>query len=287
MSSLRGCGDTIIDLEPIHYHIQTWGDRPQTEADPLGQPTVLFLHGFMGCAQDYAAIAAQISRRYYCIAVDLPGHGQTRTAQTHYTLETIAQSLRQLVEQWQVTPCHLVGYSMGGRLALYLALHSPQVWNRVVLESASPGLATAGEQQQRRQRDGLLAERLGAMKSGSGEFAAFLNAWYGQPLFARIQQHQDYAALLLRRRRNCPTELARSLRYLGLGSQPSLWNQLSQCSVPTLLLVGEQDRKFVDINQQMRDRNARFQLAIGPNCGHVVHFEAADFYLASLRQFLP
>jgi 2-succinyl-6-hydroxy-2,4-cyclohexadiene-1-carboxylate synthase len=91
--------------------------------------------------------------------------------------------------------------------------------------------------------------------------------------------------MLERRQQNRPTELAKSLRNLGTGSQPSLWIELAQNQVPLLLLVGESDQKFVQINRQMQPLCSSAQLQIMAGCGHNVHFENVQGFTESLRGF--
>jgi 2-succinyl-6-hydroxy-2,4-cyclohexadiene-1-carboxylate synthase len=176
----------------------------------------------------------------------------------------------------------MVGYSMGGRLALYLALRYPERCAGLFLESASPGLESAGEQAARRAADESKAKRL-----ASGDLRAFLRDWYRQPLFASLAQDE----ILLRqtteaRRRNDPGELARSLRGMGTGSQPSLWGELESLSMPALAVAGGLDEKYAGISSRMRSINPRIRSTVVPGAGHTVHAEAPAEYVALLGRFV-
>ena len=161
---------------------------------------------------------------------------------------------------------------MGGRLALYLALHHPAYWQRLVLESASPGLAEGAEQVARRCVDEARALRL-----ETDDFDAFLADWYRQPLFATLARHPGLAEqTLLRRRQNQASELARSLRGMGTGQQPSLWERLESLPVSTLAVAGALDGKYVEIAERMALRTSNLRVAVIPDVGHNVPLGASN-----------
>lgn len=258
---------------PYHFHALIQGDP--------GLPVVLFLHGFLGSSRDFEPVMAQLSDQFCCIALDLPGHGQTAVegGDDLYRMPDTANALVDWLDEHRIPTCLLVGYSMGGRLALYLAIHFAHRFPKVILESASPGLKTEPERQARLQYDRALADQLAA------DFPAFLTGWYGQPLFQSLQQHAAFGAMLERRWQNRPDELAKSLRSLGTGNQPSLWERLKSHRQPLLLLVGEGDRKFCRINQEMATHCPTAQLEIIPGCGHVVHLECPTGFTRHIRDF--
>jgi 2-succinyl-6-hydroxy-2,4-cyclohexadiene-1-carboxylate synthase len=245
-------------------------------------PTILFLHGFMGDCREFDQAIALLSNRYYCLSIDLPGHGKTQvtTGDQAYTIEATAQGLIQFLEALKIQSCSLVGYSMGGRLALYLTLHFPHQFLKTVLESASPGLKTSAEREQRIQQDLTLAKKLEA------NFPSFLTRWYKQPLFNSLQHHPDFEKLLKQRLQNCPEQLAKSLRYLSTGCQPSLWQQIQQNAVPISLLAGELDPKFVQINHEMSHLGDLMQFRIVERYGHNIHFENAHVFAEHIQNFL-
>ncbi|MEO0409973.1 MAG: 2-succinyl-6-hydroxy-2,4-cyclohexadiene-1-carboxylate synthase [Cyanobacteria bacterium P01_A01_bin.135] len=244
-------------------------------------PVILFLHGFMGSDRDFDAVVARLQHRYTCLTLDLPDHGQTQLrVERPYSLETAAASLLDWLAPITAQPCALVGYSMGGRLALYLALSAPERFSHLVLESASPGLKTAAERQARIALDESRAQQI------QQNFGGFLQGWYQAPMFRNLAQQPEFKAVMERRRQNDPAKLGRSLRCLGTGQQPSLWPHLHKLTLPTLLLTGQQDSKFCAINAEMAAQmpNARW-LSI-ESYGHTVHLEAPERYaeaIASLR----
>ncbi len=250
--------------------------------DSLTRPPILFLHGFMGRGSDFMPMMLSLAATYDCIAIDLPGHGCTSGLEdTHYRMEPTAQGLIQIIDRLSIKPCYLVGYSMGGRLALYLALHYPEHFCKVVLESSSPGLKTQAERDQRLHWDLSLAAYL-----ETADLTTFLDWWYSQPLFQSLQEHPDFKTLCQRRLNNNPLELARSLRQLSMGQQPSLWSQLPDNQVPLLLLVGALDQKFKAINTEWASLSQKIYLKVVPQCGHNIHFEQPDLFAMEVSQFL-
>jgi 2-succinyl-6-hydroxy-2,4-cyclohexadiene-1-carboxylate synthase len=246
-------------------------------------PTVVFLHGFMGSSADWREIMAVIGDHTFRIAVDLPGHGASiGLPPDAYTIEGATRAVIRTMDGLEVTRPIVAGYSMGGRLALYLALRYQERCARLFLESASPGLESAGERAARRVADESKAERL-----ESGDFEAFLRHWYGQPLFASLAQDEDLLYRTIEaRRRNDPGELARSLRGMGTGSQPSMWGELEHLSVPTLAVAGGLDEKYAGISSRMASMNPRIESAVVPGAGHTVHAETPAEFISLLWRFV-
>jgi 2-succinyl-6-hydroxy-2,4-cyclohexadiene-1-carboxylate synthase len=228
------------------------------------------------------AVIDLILPEFCCLVLDLPGHGQTEVKHDfNYQMPNLAQALIELLEQLNIKQCFLVGYSLGGRIALYLTIYFPQYFWGVVLESASPGLKTQAERDRRIKQDLKLAKQL-----ESQALADFLQQWYTNPLFASFIEHPNFHQALARRLNNHPLKLATSLRYLGLGIQPSLWSQLTNNQIPLLLIVGELDSKFVAINQEIVNLCPQANFRIVKNSGHNVHFEQPLQYAKSLKCFL-
>jgi 2-succinyl-6-hydroxy-2,4-cyclohexadiene-1-carboxylate synthase len=259
------------------------------------RPALLFLHGFLGDRTDFQGAIARLSAQFYCLTVDLPGHGtehdpgdsspegmpghRPNHEAPRYTIPKIAARLAQWVESLPSPPVYLVGYSMGGRLALYLALKYPKLFPKAVIESASPGLRTPMERDRRRQHDEQWAQQIEA------DFPQFLRDWYAQPLFQSLRQDPQFAELVQRRSQQRPAELARTLRGMSTGRQPSLWDDLAGHRQPLLCIVGERDHKFLAINQQMVALCPTAQLVVVPQAGHNVHLENPQTFSAHLSDF--
>jgi 2-succinyl-6-hydroxy-2,4-cyclohexadiene-1-carboxylate synthase len=209
------------------------------EHGPPGAPALLLLHGFMGSRRDWSPVTDMLRRTHRCIAVDLPGHGETGAPgdESLWTPDGCVAALAGVLRA--AGGGSVVGYSLGGRLALQLAIEHPAVVARAVLVSASPGIAGECGRAQRRNADEGLARRLETQG-----LEPFLDEWYRLPLFAALREHPRFPEVLERRRRNDPRLLARSLRAMGAGVQRPLWGDLAGLRTPLLLLAGERDPKF-------------------------------------------
>lgn len=246
-------------------------------------PNVLFLHGFMGSSQDWEPVTGALGDRFHCIIPDLPGHGESlRMPQDLYTIEGAARALIRVLDELRISRVVVVGYSMGGRLALYFALRYPGRCTGLFLESASPGLESPEDRATRRASDEQLASRL-----ESEDFEAFLESWYRQPLFNSLARDGELLqGTIETRRRNDPVELAKSLQGMGTGSQPSLWGELPGLQIPTLAVAGELDEKYAGIAQRMAVASPNISSTVVLDAGHNVHAEAPGPYLETLKSFL-
>ncbi len=237
----------------------------------------------MGAATDWEPVIDALGDRFFCIAADLPGHGGSlRLPDDAYTIEGAGRAVIGLLDGLGVERAVLAGYSMGGRLALYVALRHPGRCAGLVLESASPGLEDAAARADRRRADEEKAARL-----ESGDFEEFLRDWYRQPLFAPLARDEDLLRRTVEARRaNVPRELARSLRGMGTGSQPSLWEELAGLRLPALALAGELDEKYVALARRMAGLSRNLRADIVPEAGHNVHAESPREHLEALERFM-
>jgi len=244
-------------------------------------PAILFLHGFMGSGADWDEVASDLSDEFFCVIPDLAGHGGSIGSEVGYTFPDTSAALIAILDELSVTESNIVGYSMGGRIALYVAMENPTRVRSLVLESSSPGLKTERE---RRERTRIDAERAGRLEQIG--LARFVDEWYGMPMFSGMNRRASvYDELLARRKQNDVRGLVLSLRDAGTGVQPSLWNRLTELRLPVMLVTGSLDTKFEGIASEMAG-NIRFcrQVSIS-NCGHNVHFERPRDFCGQLRQF--
>jgi len=258
-----------------------------TDAEPstrASRPPVVLLHGFLGSGEDWRALRTGLSPTFRCICPDLPGHGDGGAPEGQ-GLEETSDDLVGHFDDWRNARGGLVGYSMGGRLALLMALRHPSRLACLVLESASPGLKTEEERQARMRHDRDLAMRLEQAVRTPAGFRDFLRAWYDQPLFASLHDHEGLVERLIESRRRSAA-LAEALRVFGTGAQPSLWEALSEHRIPTLLIVGERDRKYRFLAEEMAERCPAMAMEVFANCGHNVHLEHPDGYTTAVRSFL-
>lgn len=246
---------------------------------------LLLLHGFGGNKSTWADLRAGLDSEYRVIAVDILGHGASDkpTQVRAYHMVRASCDVISLLDELRIPACHLLGYSMGGRLALRLAVSYPTRFRSLILESASPGLADDVERKQRRRQDEALAERIETMG-----IAWFADYWEKLPLWkSQAKLSEDILAAQRKQRLgNSATGLANSLRGMGSGAQPNLWPRLEQVTMPTLLVVGKQDSKFVAINQLMARQMPRAVLQVIPDAGHNIHLEQPLVFQERVKSFL-
>ena len=231
--------------------------------------TIVFLHGFLGSQMDLQPIAKPLQHSVDTLCLDLPGHGKSVNlpAETYSFLGAANFVLEQI--QHLPKPA-LYGYSMGGRIALYLGLTYPDRFSHLFLESTSPGLVNPADRASRRTQDAKLATELQA------DFPAFLKSWYNAELFATLRDHPSFPELLDRRHTNHPIELAKALNGISTGSQPSLWKKLKEVPISIDFLVGTQDWKFLTLNQEMAYTAPTARLNCVTGVGHNIHVESPE-----------
>jgi 2-succinyl-6-hydroxy-2,4-cyclohexadiene-1-carboxylate synthase len=266
--------DSTIMLNGMPYPIQSAGPGPP----------IILLHGFAGSLASWEPIDSALSERYHVVSITLPGHAAeiTAIAQDRYSIESVSADLRALTD-WLGQPATLVGYSMGGRLALHTALRFPDRVARLVLESASPGLESFTERMERLESDAELAASIEARG-----IDWFVSHWESLPLFASHQRMAPEIRARLRQIRtgHTPGGLASSLRGMGTGTQPSHWDALATLPCPTLLIAGDEDAKYREIARKMSHLMPNASLCIVPDSGHTVHLEQPAAFLSAVRDFL-
>jgi 2-succinyl-6-hydroxy-2,4-cyclohexadiene-1-carboxylate synthase len=252
----------IIKLAGADYNVVTAG---------AGAPLML-LHGFTGSAESWTHLQPALTARFTMVMPDLLGHGRTGAPDdpARYRMERCVADLIAILDAMEVARTHLLGYSMGGRVALAAAIAHPERVASLILESASPGLAGAGEREARVASDNMLADAI--ERDG---LEAFVTRWERIPLFATQERlpARVGARLHVQRLANNPIGLANSLRGLGTGVQPPLWEWLAELKMPCLIMAGELDAKFAGIARAMTAAMARSTLAIVPDAGHTIHLE--------------
>lgn len=241
--------------------------------DPANQPayTILALHGFTGSGEDFGPLQEALGRRdVHWLCPDFPGHGESDSPQNIDPYRLLpAIGLIDRVRRMARHPNKvlMLGYSMGGRLALqYLKWAQPLP---AVLIGASPGIEDPAERARRRLRDSNLID------PGKTQLDDFCQRWEEQPLILPQTRLPEplRRELADRRRRNSLTGLANSLAGCGAGALPSLWADLPHLP-PVTCLYGEKDRKFAEIARRMQKANATLSTAGIPGAGHAPHLES-------------
>jgi len=265
---------TRIAVNGVDLNVETAGD---------GFP-LLLLHGFTGSAATWRPLAPEWAA-FRTIAVDLIGHGASDAPadEARYTMEPCAIDLTALLDALGVGRAAVLGYSLGGRVALHLALAAPARVAALVLESASPGIEDAAERDARVAADRALADDI--ERDG---IEAFVDRWERLPLWStQAALPADVrASLRAQRLANDARGLANSLRGMGAGAQASLWDRLGELRMPVLLIAGGLDAKYRDIARAMQQRIDGARVEIMEGAGHAVHLERPAAFASPVKEFL-
>jgi 2-succinyl-6-hydroxy-2,4-cyclohexadiene-1-carboxylate synthase len=248
-------------------------------------PPLVLLHGFTQTARCWGEAGVLLGATHRLVAVDAPGHG--RSAAVSADLWTGAELLARAVaphlgEAAAGSSAAWLGYSMGARMALHVALARPDVVERLVLVSGTAGIDQPGERALRRARDDALAahiEQVGV--------ATFLDEWLALPLFAGLGPANDQRA---ERLSNTAAGLASSLRSAGTGVQAPLWDRLGELGerrMPTLVVAGARDPKFVGLAERLvAGIGPTATLAVVPEAGHTPHLEQPEAFSGAVLPWL-
>ncbi|GAB2543856.1 2-succinyl-6-hydroxy-2,4-cyclohexadiene-1-carboxylate synthase [Gracilibacillus alcaliphilus] len=253
-----------------HYWVESYG---KGEA-------VVFLHGFTGTVATWYPFR-KLLPDHQLILIDLPGHGKTKAKTA--SLRQCCQDIQQVLAKLGVKSFHLVGYSLGGRTALTLASLFPDHVQSLLLESASPGIMEHEARQQRQKQDQQLAQFI-----REHPIEAFVDYWENIPLFSAQKKLPADKQAVIRAERLSQSRagLAHSLEVMGTGVMSSCWGSLPDLVMPIVLVVGEQDQKFVQINQQMDQLLVNSRLIQVKEAGHAIHVEQSDFFGTIVEEFI-
>ena len=265
----------VIRVNNIDFNVEDQGS---------GTPLVL-LHGFTGSSASWSPLCQDLARLHRVVAIDTIGHGASSAPEdlSHYVFEQALRDLTEVTTQLGIARADWLGYSMGGRLALGMAVDHPKRVTSLILESATAGIQHEKERLQRAEADQGLARRIEEIGIES-----FVDEWERLPIW-ETQRTLPVEVLQAQREirlSNSTVGLANSLRGMGQGAQPSYWDRLDEIDVPVLLVAGALDRKFVGIAGQMGVRIAGAGLSVVPDAGHAVHLERSRDFLNDVREFL-
>jgi 2-succinyl-6-hydroxy-2,4-cyclohexadiene-1-carboxylate synthase len=229
-------------------------------------PSVTFVPGFMQRGEAWQPVAAGLGTSYRSTCID-------------FSTWTFEERVEEIVAATGPGDA-LVGYSMGGRLALHAALREPDRLGALVLVGVSAGIEDRGEREDRRRSDESLAEW---MEPRSIE--EVVQRWEGLPVFEtqspELRERQRPGRLS-----HEPRLLARLLRSAGQGALEPVWELLKELRCPVLLTAGEQDRRYASAARRMAAELPDARMRLVPDAGHAPQLEAPAEFTRLLREFL-
>uniref|UniRef100_A0A1J3CVU3 Protein PHYLLO, chloroplastic n=1 Tax=Noccaea caerulescens TaxID=107243 RepID=A0A1J3CVU3_NOCCA len=283
-----------VDVDGFSHFIRIHDVRKKNAEGSVA----LYLHGFLGTGEEWIPIMKGVSGTARCISVDMPGHGSSRV-QSHasetqkvptFSMEMIAKTLYKLIEQITPGKVTIVGYSMGARIALYMALRFSNKIEGAVVVSGSPGLKDPVARKVRSATDDSKAR----MMIDHG-LEIFLENWYNGALWKSLRSHPHFRKIVASRLLHDDVlSVAKFLSDLSSGRQPSLWEELEDCDTNISLVFGEKDVKFKQIAIRMyhemskskKIENNIIEMVEIPEAGHAVHLESPLRLILALRKFL-
>lgn len=268
------------DLEPAELHVTVTGSHAASEGTDA--PTLVLVHGFTQTGASWRPVAEHLGGHIVC--VDAPGHGGSGAVQADLMggaallADAAAVHAGALDEPGTAAPI-VVGYSMGGRLALRTALDHPTTIGGLVLLGATAGIDDPAERAERRAADHALADRI-----EQHGVAPFLQDWLAQPLFAGLHPEPDDLAARLA---NTAQGLASSLRLTGTGTMdPPWWDELADIELPTLVVWGERDAKFAALGARLAAGiGTSASTAVVARAGHAAHLEQPEAFATLVQEF--
>jgi len=247
-----------------------------------GVPVTL-LHGFTQSGRSWREVIGHMPEGFRWIVPDLRGHGETQIWRgAACTMDACTDDLVKLWDELNVEKTHLVGYSMGGRLALHIAARRPERLLSLVTVGAHAGLEESARDGRRR-GDEALAERI--EREG---VEAFVDYWASQPLFAGLERRGPayLAEIRAERLRNHAAGLECSLRGMGAGVMEPVWDDLAQLSLPCTFVAGQLDHGYVASARRLAARTPNGRFEIVPRAGHAVHQERPEAFARILATHL-
>jgi 2-succinyl-6-hydroxy-2,4-cyclohexadiene-1-carboxylate synthase len=246
--------------------------------------TILFLHGFTGSSEDWRFLFDELDDNFNPIAIDLPGHGRSSSPEIidPYRENSLVSTISGLITKLNITSLVICGYSMGGRIALSFAAKYRDRLNGLILESATAGIQSENDRLQRTEDDAKLADRV-----IEGGIDHFISDWYNRPLFNSLRKKPDLLEKLAEEKKNIsPIGLANALKGFSTGLMTNHWSNLEYMNLPVLLITGEEDVKFSNLNGDMVKLLPDARHYSVKSAGHNVHLENEREFIILLNSFL-
>ncbi|MGD8426976.1 MAG: 2-succinyl-6-hydroxy-2,4-cyclohexadiene-1-carboxylate synthase [Balneolaceae bacterium] len=246
-------------------------------------PWLLMLHGFMGDHRVFDHLIEDLASVCNPITVDLLGFGQSSTplAPERYEEKRQIRDMLSLINKLKLKHIFLYGYSMGGRLALKIALDKPGLFKGLILESTNCGIPDEALRKERREKDKMRANQI------RSNFKTFLSKWEKLELFhspkpVSLDLKKRYHQIQSSQK---PTALSASLLGFGTGIMTPSCNHVQDFEHPVLLLAGSSDKKYQQINKDLANRFP-FATFTSVLSGHRVHLDNPEAFLKEIKNFI-
>lgn len=269
----------IIKYSDIQLNVETIIN------DESSGDSVFFLHGFTGSAKDWMSIVPSLNKKFNYYLVDLIGHGKSDSPNEkyYYFIDSIINQLKEIILSLSNSKIVLAGYSMGGRIALNFALQNSVLLKGLILESCTWGISDEHLKKERILQDEKLADFI-----DNNPIDKFIDYWMNIDLFNTQRRFSSEILGQIRERKleNKKIGLANTLRCSGTGIMKPLYNNIKNIPVKTLLISGELDSKFTDINSEMVILFTIAEHKIIKNAGHNTHLEEPHRFVEAINKFL-
>jgi 2-succinyl-6-hydroxy-2,4-cyclohexadiene-1-carboxylate synthase len=247
--------------------------------------SILFLHGFSGCAEDWFPVFEQMPDKYNYIALDIVGHGKSDAPGnvTYYSIESIIAQIKYIKDHLTAEKIFLLGYSMGGRIALNYAATYPDDVKGLILESATAGIKNDDERQKRYEEDLKLAEFI-----DTHTLEEFVEIWSDQELFNTQRRFSNDKLKKIKKKKASGSKIgyANSLKGFSTGIMPPVHDKLKKIPLKVLLITGDLDSKYTGINARLSKRFFKAKHKIVRNSGHNTHLEEPKRFIEIVTNYL-
>lgn len=246
---------------------------------------ILFLHGFTGCAEDWFPVFEQIPDKYNCLALDIIGHGKSDVpgSSMHYSIDSIMSQIKYVKDHLTQNKIFLLGYSMGGRIALTYASMYPEDVKGLILEASSAGIKNDEERQKRYEEDLKLAEFI-----ETHTMEEFIEMWHDQEIFNTQRRFSNDKLKKIKKKKasGSKTGYANILKGFSTGIMPPVHDKLKKIPLKVLLITGDLDTKFTGINARLAKRFFKAKHKIVRNSGHNTHLEEPKRFIEIVLNYL-
>jgi 2-succinyl-6-hydroxy-2,4-cyclohexadiene-1-carboxylate synthase len=246
---------------------------------------VLLMHGYTGSLEDWRDIYPNLDERFNYVGIDLIGHGKSDSPTNieKYKAGSLVNQIQDILDKLSIIKVIILGYSMGGRVALNFAVSHPQKIMGLILESTSAGIKNEKDRKERIDRDEELVSYI--EENGTEKFAEH---WMAQDIFNTQRRFSDEKLQKIMRRiaQNSKRGLANTLRGFGTGTMPYFAENLNLIQSPILLISGELDTKYCELSSVLEDKFPNAKNAVIKNAGHNTHLEEPEQFIISVNKYL-